>query len=791
MANTVEIIITAKDSATRVLKGIGGSLVKVAKTAKIAGVALVALGLASVKAFASFESAFAGVRKTVDATEAEFKILSDAIRQMAKEIPASTVEISKVAEAAGQLGIQKENILGFTRTMVDLGNTTNLSSDMAATALARLANITQLSQDQFSNMGSAIVELGNNFATTEAEIVNMALQLAGAGTIIGLSEAEILGFSTALSSVGIRAERGGTAFQRVMVEIAKAAKSGGKTLKDFAEVAGISAEDFKKSFETDAAGALVDFVEGLDRVSDSGKDIFKVLENLGFANVRVRDTLLRASGAGDLMREAIEASSEAWIKNTALTIEAQKRYDTMNSKLKIAWNRIKDLGVVIGAALSPFVIQAAEDIGAFADKAGKAFVLLPEILKLSLDTMKALFFRYFQDFDFFENLLGNAAIFAVEMLQGFGNMLIQMGVISLKAGAIIFSPLAVGFQFIGGKIRFAFITLMRELATAANIFLPKMFEFKIEDKIVAPAKTFKELWEANGKNVEVIVKSMSDNFSAIGDGFSATFATLKGAMGDAANSPEIQALLEQIEALFVVGEKIKLQGITLFDAHVQAFLDANETLTPAISAFAEFVKSSFTDVGTTIQDIWIDSRDAFGDMVAESIVEGKSFADALKGFFKDILKSFLSMVARMLAEKVFFSLLTGGLGGGGGILSGIGKIFGFAKGGIVPGGLNPVSAANGGVFTSPTLAIIGDNPARQEAVIPMRGGKVPVQLMGNTGNNIAVKNLNILPGAQLDESLLNAPQSFYRDFAKKILDELNILGEQGHTTTLKKREAFF
>ena len=86
--------------------------------------------------------------------------------------------------------------------MIDMGESTNLSAETAATELARFANIVGMSQDKFSNLGSAIVELGNNYATTESEISAMSLRLAGAGKQIGMSEGDILGFAAALSSVG-------------------------------------------------------------------------------------------------------------------------------------------------------------------------------------------------------------------------------------------------------------------------------------------------------------------------------------------------------------------------------------------------------------------------------------------------------------------------------------------------------------------------------------------------------------------------------------------------------------
>jgi TP901 family phage tail tape measure protein len=216
-----------------------------------------------------FESAFAGVKKTVDATDKEFAMLEEGIRGMSKELPASAVEIAAVAEAAGQLGIEVPNIMGFTRTMIDLGEATNLSADEAATALARLANITGMPQTEFDRLGSTVVALGNNLATTEAEIVEMGLRLAGAGSQVGMTEAEILSFAGALSSVGIQAQAGGSAFSRVMVEMQLATETNSEALSQFADVAGMSADEFKTAFQEDAAGAIIAFIQGLGSLEDN------------------------------------------------------------------------------------------------------------------------------------------------------------------------------------------------------------------------------------------------------------------------------------------------------------------------------------------------------------------------------------------------------------------------------------------------------------------------------------------------------------------------------------------
>jgi len=198
---------TTLTTAGEKIKAVGNGIQSVGNTlTKYVTTPIVAVGTLSAKAAVEFESAFAGVKKTVDATEEQFAELELGIRNMSKELPASTTEISAVAEAAGQLGIKTQDILSFTKVMIDLGESTNLSSTEAASALAKFANVTKMSATEYSNLGSVIVALGNNFATTEADIVSMATRLAASGELVGLSQAQIMALATAMSSVGIEAE---------------------------------------------------------------------------------------------------------------------------------------------------------------------------------------------------------------------------------------------------------------------------------------------------------------------------------------------------------------------------------------------------------------------------------------------------------------------------------------------------------------------------------------------------------------------------------------------------------
>ena len=363
MVATLEVLLKLRDDFSADLRRHRRDLTTFGRDlAMIGGAGVAGFGLA-IKGAIDFESSFAGVRKTVDASEAEFDALQEQFREMARQIPINVNEINRIGEAAGQLGIKKENLAEFTRVMADLGATTNLTSDEAATSLARLANITQMPQSEFGRLGATVVDLGNKMASTESEIVDMGLRLAGAGKQIGLTEAEVLGFAGALSSVGIAAEAGGTAISRVMVDIARAVDQGGDKLDGFAQVAGMSAEDFRRAFQDDAAGAIVTFIEGLGRVKDEGGNTFQVLEDLGQGNVRVRDALLRSAGAGDLLREALQTGSAAWEENTALTEEAEKRYATTASQIQILKNNVNDVAIEVGQQLMPALNDSVVVLG--------------------------------------------------------------------------------------------------------------------------------------------------------------------------------------------------------------------------------------------------------------------------------------------------------------------------------------------------------------------------------------------------------------------------------------------
>lgn len=327
----------------------------IAKKFAPASLAVAGAGVAVTKAAVEFESAFAGVEKTVDGTTEQLSALRQGILDMAEEIPASTTEIAAVAEAAGQLGIATDDVLDFTRVMIDLGEATNLSADEAASALAKFANITGTTADEYSNLGSTIVDLGNKFATTERDIVEMATRLASAGTVAGLSEQDILALSTAMSSVGINAESGGTAMTQTVTAISKAVSAGGAKLEEYARVAGVTSSEFAAMWSDKPIKAIQAFIGGLNRMNSNGEDTIAVLDNLGLSGIRQSNMLRALALASEQLDDAVTTANTAWEENTALSEEASKRYATTESQMKMLRNGLNNLAISIGDILLPII----------------------------------------------------------------------------------------------------------------------------------------------------------------------------------------------------------------------------------------------------------------------------------------------------------------------------------------------------------------------------------------------------------------------------------------------------
>lgn len=355
----------------KTLKQVGEGVDTLTKPIQYASVALATGGAAAAKFAVDFEDNFAAVKKTVEGTPEELAKIKQEIIDMStvgvnghSAIPQTTAELTELAAAGGQLGIQTENISEFTETMAMLGSATNLYGEQGAQTVARFMNVTNTSQDEIANLGSAVVDLGNNFATTEAEIADMALDMGATGSVVGISAQDVLAYSTALSSLGVDAAAGGSAVSRIWMDIQSAVSAGGEGLQKFAKLSGKSSKEFAQQWENDASGAFRDFLKGLNESPDQ----VSILSELGFNNIRDIQALQRLAGEKgfDLLTEAIKRSNTAWEENTALQTEFDAKAETTASQIQITKNNLVEAARSFGETFLPTIRDVSGGVAEFA-----------------------------------------------------------------------------------------------------------------------------------------------------------------------------------------------------------------------------------------------------------------------------------------------------------------------------------------------------------------------------------------------------------------------------------------
>lgn len=329
--------------------GVAGGLKSVAGSMGLlvgAGGALAVLGREMAKGVSvamEFESAFASVKKTVDASDAEFSRMREQLIEISRVSGETATSLFDTAGAAGQLGIAKENIVEFTRAMTEMGIASDLTSEQAAVGFAKWANATQLNQSKISNLSSAVVALGNTTGATESEILDMGRRFASTAKSAGFLDAEIAAIAASLVETGIEAEAGGSSIIRIIDEIQRAISKNGKELELWSALAGKSTEEFRDSFKNNAAQTFLEVAKGFDDYVTAGNDAVKVTDTLGLEGVNtsiaMRNLAQNIMGA----KENIKLANDAFEQNIARTKEAEERYKTARVKIDAMWQSLAGL----------------------------------------------------------------------------------------------------------------------------------------------------------------------------------------------------------------------------------------------------------------------------------------------------------------------------------------------------------------------------------------------------------------------------------------------------------------
>lgn len=372
------IVGTVADGVNALVTGSGGARALVQLMFQVGGALK-----ASVEDAVKWESAFAMVKKVVDGSDQDFKNLANGLRDMSMQMPVAATQLAEIAANAGQLGIQKEALLGFTETMAKLASTTNLTAEQGSTMMAQFKNVMKFANSEFENVGNTLVGLGAKGASTESQIMETSLRLSGMASMLKIPTAEVLGLGAAIADVGLSAELGGTNVSKALREIDTAVKSGGPNLQRFAEMAGMSATAFANAWKEAPARAFQMLLAGLKNLNDQGKDVNTMLDKVGLQGIETGSVLLRLAGNADGVKRSLDNANESWKQNNEMTEASGKRYQTVGAQWEIFKNKMTEFSTTVGEIILPPLAWVLEKVNGIADGLVKGARAVRDFLGIS------------------------------------------------------------------------------------------------------------------------------------------------------------------------------------------------------------------------------------------------------------------------------------------------------------------------------------------------------------------------------------------------------------------------
>lgn len=220
----------------------------------------------TIGAAVEFESAFADVKKVVEATPAQFEVMSKSIRKMSTELPMASTEIAALFAAAGESGIATNELQSFAEMAARVGIAFDMTAADAGESLAKLKTQFGLTVAETGDLADAVNHLSNNMASKSSEITTFLLKVGSLSEMAGFAKEEVAALGSAMIAAGAQPEVAATAMQNVAKKMTAGALAK-KEQKDVAKMLGLDLPTLAKEMQKDAPGAVKKVLKAIGKQS--------------------------------------------------------------------------------------------------------------------------------------------------------------------------------------------------------------------------------------------------------------------------------------------------------------------------------------------------------------------------------------------------------------------------------------------------------------------------------------------------------------------------------------------
>ena len=319
---------------------------------------------AAIGAAIEFESTMADVRKVVDfETPTQFEQMRQGLLSLSTEIPMTVDGLGEIVAAAGRTGkVARKDLLDFAADAAKMGVAFDMSAGEAGSAMTGMMSIFGLNRKEVLSLGDAFNFLDNNMDATARDIVNITERVGGQAKTFGLTAEQVGALGATFRALKTPPEMAATAMDAMLLKLSTAPKQG-KAFQEALASIGYGAADLKESIGRDAQGALLSFLEAVER----SPDVIGTLSDLFGAEHAGKITKL--VGSLDTYRDALKLIGDETRYAGAMQREYEVRADTTANKLVLFGNQVERLKISLGDLALPPLTQGLEKVGNYVDSA--------------------------------------------------------------------------------------------------------------------------------------------------------------------------------------------------------------------------------------------------------------------------------------------------------------------------------------------------------------------------------------------------------------------------------------
>jgi len=328
-----------------------------------------------VKLAVDLENAQADLKKVADFSSKQMETgFYKAMRNFSENSPLSQVELFQIAGAGAQAGIKTDELERYTKDAAKIKVAFDMNTEAAGNFLAKTRAQLNLDQNGVMQYANVINYLANNVAATAPEIADISSRVAGLGGMAGISKEGVAALGASLVSVGVPSEVAATGLKNISLGLMAGTSATKKQAAAFKSL-GLDVEDVAKRMTKDGEGTLIDVFQ---RIKKLPKDVqAATLKNL-FGKESIQSASELAKHIDEVSKNMKNAHDRSKT-NGSVDAEYNQRLKTMGNSFDTLKNRIVNMGVDLGSALGPSLVQVANSIGPLITKFSQLIQKHPQL----------------------------------------------------------------------------------------------------------------------------------------------------------------------------------------------------------------------------------------------------------------------------------------------------------------------------------------------------------------------------------------------------------------------------